>query len=131
MKRIAAILILAAFHGADAAEWTRVGGNNNVACYADPASISRKGNLATMTNLLNFTTAQTELSVGHKPYRSQKETREFDCINERYRRTRFSLRADFMFGGALVNSIAADGAWNPVVPGSLGDALWKFACGKK
>ena len=36
-----------------------------------------------------------------------------------------------MFGGALVRSNAVDGEWNPVQPASLGEALWKFACGKK
>ena len=84
-----------------------------------------------MINLLNFSSAQTERSIGRLPYRSQKETREYDCINERYRLTRFSLRADFMFGGALVRSNSDDGGWLAVAPASLGEALWKTACGKK
>ena len=114
-----------------AAEWVRVGGNNNVGVYADPASITLKGHFATMTSLLNFTTAQTERSIGKKPYLSQKDTREYDCINERQRLLRFSLRSKFMFAGELVRSNADDGEWRAVEPGSLGAALWKFACGKK
>ena len=126
-----AALIGLALSSSAAAEWVRVGGNNNVGVYADPASISKKGNFATMTSLLNFTTAQTDRSIGRKPYLSQKDTREYDCINERQRLTRFSLRSQFMFAGELVRSNADDGEWHAVEPGSLGAALWKFACGKK
>ena len=133
MPRIAAAtaLICFALSSSAAAEWVRVGGNNNVGVYADPTSISKKGNFATMTSLLNFTTAQTDRSIGKKPYLSQKDTREYDCINERYRLTRFSLRSQFIFAGELVRSNADDGEWHAVEPGSLGAALWKFACGKK
>lgn len=131
MHRAAATLVFVLISSGAAAEWVRVSGNNNIGVYADPASLSKKGHLATMIDLLNFSSAQTERSSGRLPYRSQKETREYDCTNERYRLMRFSLRADFMFGGALVRSNAADGEWNPVQPASLGEALWKFACGKK
>jgi len=114
-----------------AAEWVRVGGNNNVGVYADPKSISKKGSNTTMTSLLNFTQAQTDRSIGKKPYLSQKDSREYDCVNQRQRLLRFSLRSQFMFAGELVRSNADDGEWQPVEPGSLGEALWKFACRKK
>ena len=131
MQRAASVLICLAISTGAAAEWVRVGGNNNVGVYADPASISTKGHFATMTSLLNFTTAQTERLIGKKPYLSQKDTREYDCINERQRLLRFSLRSKFMFAGELVRSNADDGEWRAVEPGSLGAALWKFACSKK
>jgi hypothetical protein len=134
MKYATAIAMLVLTHAACAApasQWVRVAGNNQVGVYADPASISRKGNFATMTSLLNFTTAQSERSIGNKPYLSERDTREYDCINERQRLTRFSLRSKFMFAGELVRSNSDDGEWNPVEPASLGAALLKFACGKK
>lgn len=128
---VTAVLIGLALSSSAAAEWARVGGNNNVGVYADPASISKKGHIASMTSLLNFTTAQTDRSIGKKPYLSQKDTREYDCTNERQRLMRFSLRSKFMFAGDLVRSNADDGEWRAVEPDSLGAALWKFACGKK
>ena len=114
-----------------AADWARVAGNNTVVCYADRASIERRGEMAKMKNLLNFTLPQTERSVDNKPYLSQREEREYDCRRERYRLLHFSLRADPMFSGALVRSGPDDGEWKKVAPGSLGAALWRAACNKK
>jgi hypothetical protein len=131
MLRAAFVLIALLFSTVASAEWVRVGGNNNVGVYADPASISKKGHIATMTSLLNYTRVQTDRSIGKKPYLSQKDTREYDCVNERHRLVRFSLRSQFMFAGELVRSNADDGEWRAVEPDSLGAALWKFACGKK
>ena len=131
MRYTALILLLLVISSPAVAGWVRVGGNSKVAVYADPATISVKNRFATMSSLLNFSNVQTERSIGGKPYRSQKDTREYDCINERQRLLRFSLRADFMLGGTLVRSKADDGEWHGVEPGTLGAALLKLACGKK
>ncbi len=131
MKRMAAVLILVALNTGAAGAWVRVGGNSNAVCYADLASITKKGHIATMTSLLNFTSAQTAGSIGGKPYHSEKDQREYDCVNERHRLMRFSLRAGAMYGGAVVRSQSDAGEWSAVTPGSLGEALWKFACGRK
>ena len=128
---LAIAIAFAAVPPVAAAGWTRVAGNNTVVCYADPATIERKGDLAKMKNLLNFTLPQTERSIDNKPYLSQREEREYDCRKERYRLLRFALRADPMFSGAVVRSGADDGEWKTVAPGSLGAALWRAACSKK
>ena len=96
-----------------------------------PATIERKGDIAKMKSLLNFTLPQTERSIGNKPYLSQRDEREYDCRNPRYRLLHFSLRADPMFSGALVRSDSDDGEWKQVTAGSLGAALWRTACAKK
>jgi surface-adhesin protein E len=36
-----------------------------------------------------------------------------------------------MGSGNLVDRSSGKGKWLPVSPGSLDQALWKFACGKK
>jgi hypothetical protein len=131
MKLLLCALLLTLLPTAAAAGWVRAGGNANVVCYADPDTLTREGNLARMRNLLDFTKPQTERSIGNKPYLSQREEREYDCRNERYRLLRFSLRSGRMFAGERVSSGADDGEWAPVTPGSLGEALWKTACGKK
>ncbi len=131
MKPLLCALLIALLPHSAAAAWVRAGGNANVACYADPATLTRAGNLARMHNLLDFTSPQTDRSIDNRPYRSQREEREYDCRNERYRLLRFSLRSGRMFTGERVPSGADDGEWAPVLPGSLGEALWKTACGKK
>jgi hypothetical protein len=130
IRQFLCALVLAALANGAAAAWTRVAGNKGVVCYADPATITRSGSFAKMKSLLDFTTPQTERSIDAKPYLSQRDEREYDCINERYRLLHFSLRAGAMFSGALVRSNADDGEWLPMMAGSLGAALWKTACGK-
>mgnify|MGYP006296898565 FL=1 len=127
---LAALCLFAALPAA-AAGWQRVAGNENVALYIDPASLERKGERARLKNLIDFKAPQTDRSIGGKPYRSRQEVREYDCRDPRYRLTWFSLRDGPMFAGALVRSQADDGAWSPVAPGSLGEALWRRACGGK
>jgi hypothetical protein len=124
-------LMLALLPQHAAAAWQRVGGNANVVAYADPATIKRQGHLARMANLLDFAAAQSDRSVGKQPYLSQREEREYDCPNERYRLLKFSLRAGPMFSGAAVRGKSNDGEWSPMMPGSLGEVLWKTACAKK
>ena len=131
LKHIFCVLMLATLANGAAAAWTRVAGNKSVVCYADPATITRSGSFAKMRSLLDFATPQTERSIGEKPYLSQRDEREYDCVNERYRLLHFSLRAGPMFSGALVRSNADEGEWLPMTAGSLGAALWKTACGKK
>lgn len=113
---------------AAAARWQRVAGNENVACYVDPASVERKGEFTRMKSLLDFAAPQTDRAIGGKAYRSRQEIREYDCRGRRYRLAWFSLRDGPMFAGALVRSEADGGEWSPVAAGSLGEALWRRAC---
>lgn len=131
MKRALTILFLLSICINATAAWVRAAGNNNVGVYADPASIQRSGNSVKMKSLLNFTTAQTERSIGNKPYLSQSQQHEFDCAHDRYRLLHFSLRAGFMGAGNVVRSGADSGEWQKVQPASIGHALWLLACGKK
>ena len=124
-------LALAMLAPVAAAGWVRVGGNANVVVYADPAAITRKVNFARMRNLLDFAAPQSDRSIGKQPYLSLREEREYDCGNERYRLLRYSLRAGPMFTGAAVPAKSDDGVWLPMMPASLGEALYKTACAKK
>ncbi len=132
MKRLVLTLVLAALSGNAAAAWVRVGGNHDIlGSYADPASIRKTGSLVKMTSLLDFKSPQTDQSIGGQPYLSQKDLREYDCKAAKYRLLRFSLHSGRMDAGKIVRGGPNPGDWSPVVPGSLGEALWKFACGKK
>ena len=132
MRRVVLALVLAALSGSAAAAWVRVGGNHDIlGSYADPASIRRKDGLVEMTSLLDFRARQTGQSVGAKPYLSQNERREYDCKAAGYRLLRLRLHAGHMGAGKVVHGNPAPDGWSPVVPGSLGEALWRVACAKK
>jgi len=132
MNRFVLALILAVFSGSAAAAWVRVGGNHDVlGSYADPASVRKQGGMVRMASLLDFKAPQTEQSAGAAPYLSQRDRREYDCKAARYRLLDSSLHAGHMSKGKQVRSGPIAGGWSPVVSGSLGEALWKFACRKK
>jgi len=54
-KSILAMLLVAA-SGSAGAEWTQVGTSDTSTVYADPATISKDGNIAKMWHLLDFRT---------------------------------------------------------------------------
>ena len=54
MKRLALALALAALSCSSAAEWVIVNDNDEYTAYADPATISREGNLVQMSDLIDL-----------------------------------------------------------------------------
>ena len=59
---------------------------------------------------------------------SSKAHSQFDCDNPRMRTTAISLHSGQMGNGEIVETAALSDAWLTVAPGTLLDALWKFAC---
>jgi len=125
------LFALSTFNSEATAAWTRVGGNNDISgAYADPASIQKAGEMVRMKSLLDFRSARTDHSRGDDPYLTEIDLREYDCKNRRYHLLRFSLRSGHMGDGKIVKSGPPIKDWWPVLPGSIGDALLQFACGK-
>jgi len=125
------LFILLFLSGAPAyAEWVAVGGNEEagVTAYADPDTISRKGDLAKMWALFDSKTTQ---NIGVGLFMSRKDHREYDCPKERYRVLTFTQFSGNMGSGKLGYSDSDGSNWEPVVPQSMNQTLWKFACGKK
>ena len=62
---------------------------------------------------------------------SSKEQREYDCKDERTRLLAFLWFSGQMGSGKVVysNSVTSM-TWDPISPGSVGETLWKIACGK-
>ena len=132
MRRVAMAMALMALSSNVAAAWVRVGSNHDIlGCYADPGSIRKKGELAIMSSLIDFKVPQGDQSLGAAPYLSQKEQREYDCKATRYRLLHITLRGGNMGSGKTVGGLPISRDWSPVVVGSLGEALWKFACRRK
>jgi hypothetical protein len=83
MRKTFLILMSLVANASAAAEWVRVGVNGSTTSYADPATVRKAGNTATMSDLLDFTTAQSR-PYG-TPYLSQVTQQEYDCTDRRAR----------------------------------------------
>jgi hypothetical protein len=122
-------LLILLCNGPAYAEWVAVSGSDESGeiGYVDPATIRRKGDMVKMWELKDFKTVRT---AGATAYLSIKTQAEFDCAEERMRMLAFSVFADNMGSGKVVWSNSDEGKWKPVEPGSVGEGLWKIACGK-
>jgi len=130
MERMAptlAVLLLAFFSTAAAADWTAVhDGNEIYAPFADVGTLRRHGPMAKMSGLYDF--RKKDFTPGGLPLFSTVVLREYDCEQ---RRVRLLSSIDFsghMGEGAVADSSNAAGRWEEVVPGSGDEAFWKIAC---
>jgi len=127
-KSILAMLLVAA-SGSAGAEWTQVGTSDTSTVYADPATISKDGNIAKMWHLLDFKTVQSR-PYG-LPYWSQKTQQEYDCTEARERTLEFHHYSENMGNGDVTHTDSEPGDWKPVLPGTPGAARRELACGKR
>jgi len=126
VKRFALALALAALVGNSAAEWVMVYDHGEYIAYADPATVSREGDLAQMSDLIDLKSPQSS------PYGNQHASStahsEFDCQNPRIRTIAFSLHSGQMGDGDIIETVAESNRWLPVAPGTLLNVLWQLAC---
>ena len=134
MKRLLLGLMLIVTATAASAEWTFVsdtgGDTDDYIQYVDRATIRKRGNLVKMWGLRDFKTVQK--SAAGDSYLSSNAQEEYDCKEEKSRILAFTWFAGKMGNGKVVYSNSDTGdKWSPISPGSVGETLWKIACGKK
>ena len=131
LKRLLLIALLVLSSGPAYAEWVSVGGyesQGGYTAYVDPDTIRRKGDLVKLWRLINFKTTQT---VAGDSFLSVKEQTEFDCTEGRMRGLALAAFSGNSGTGDVVYSQSVEQKWEPVFPGSVGQDMWKVACGKK
>ena len=130
MTRLILILLLVLSCGPVYAEWVEVSANKKagVIAYADPGTIRRTGDLVKMWSLFDLHTTQT---AGGNSYSSIKALQKYDCAEDRSRALAHTKFSGNMGHGTVVYSNTEEGTWAPVAPVSVGQELWKVACGKK
>lgn len=130
MKKLLCGLLLAAVTHVAAAAWERVGAaDDGTVVYADPATLQKGGDAVKMTALLDYKTAEKDVSG--KPYMSAKLVQEYDCSGGRGRTRYFSFHAGQMGTGKIVYSeMRADAEWLPAKRAIIGETLWNYACRK-
>ncbi len=112
------------------AEWVTIGYSESLggyAVYVDPSTIRHKGNhLVKVWTLTDYTTLQT---VASHSFLSSKAQNEFDCAEELQRELAVTWFSNHMGNGNGVWHNSDETKWRPVAPGSVGEGVWKFACG--
>ena len=112
------------------AEWTPIDNNDEFTSYVDRATIRRNGNFVKMWNMQDFKTVRK--SASNDSYLSSKAQWEYDCKEERKRMLAFYWFSGQMGSGTVVYSDSdLENKWSPISPYSLGETIWKVACGKK
>ena len=127
MKLLIAAL-LAVFSTSALAEWTEIGGNDTLATYADLSTIRKSGDKVKMWNLSDFKVVQT---VNGKRLLSKAMQYEYDCKEEISRMLTLNYYSKNMGQGDIVYmSGNLHVEFEPIPPGSVGETLFKVACGK-
>lgn len=129
-QRLILIMLLLVLSGGPAyAEWVRVGETDTYTGYIDPKTIRLKADFAKVWGLYDNKTAQSSSEV--ESYLSIKTLDEYDCLEKQTRNLRLDLYSEQMGKGKMLSSYTNPDKWKPVMPGSVGEVAWKFACGKK
>jgi hypothetical protein len=126
MKILLPTLLLALSSTSAIAEWTHHGGNKDSDLYIDRDSIRKDGEMAQMWFMEDYRGVK-KISYG-KSLLSAQTLGEYDCKNERVRTVKFAIYSGKMGSGDVVSTSSIKIAWEPVVPESLGEILWKIAC---
>jgi len=130
VRRVWLPVLLIASSGGAAADWSPVGGDEEIfRAYADPDTIRRSGDRARMAGLYDFKRAD-RTPEGRELF-STTVQREYDCASLQVRLLAHVDHAGHMGEGAAVSSGAAPGRWEPVVAGALDEAFLKIACGPR
>ena len=123
------VLLLVLSSGPAYAQWVLVGESSSGATvYVDTDTIRRNGDRVTMWELLDY---KTMITFGGKSFLSIKELSEYDCAGERHRVNSLVEYSGNMGKSTVVYSDSDEGTWIPLVPRSVDQTLWEFACGKK
>jgi len=129
MKKRLLTLVLAVVSSSAMAEWVYIGGNDRFTLYSDPTTISESGNMVKMLRLTDFKTVQGNTG---EHYMSTKRQDEYNCVKEQRRIIFITAHSENMGEGYVVMRVVnKPGDWKSISPGSQGEAVWEFACGKK
>jgi predicted ribosomally synthesized peptide with SipW-like signal peptide len=121
-------LLLALSSGAASAAWTEIETfEDGMRVFADPASVKRRGDTASLEHLVRW--PQPQLEPAQPPYLSTKVLTDYDCVGKRER-----YRSSISYAGSMANGArvaiddnAAEG-WDPISAASMEEKLWQLAC---
>ncbi len=130
MKKLLLTLMLVFINTSAMAEWTEVEWTHEdggLTLYVDYTTIRKVGNKVKMLSLVDFEVIEKE----EIDLFSSRTKDEFDCEEKKMRQLFYALYSGSMGSGKMEHSNDEYLKWTPVEPGSMGEAMWKIACGKK
>jgi hypothetical protein len=130
MKKLLFTFILAFMNTSVMAEWTEVEWSHEdggLTLYIDYTTIRKENNKVRMLSLTDFEIVEKD-EIDLFSSRTQDE---FDCEENKMRQLFYALYSGSMGNGKMKHSNSEHLKWMPIKPGSMGEALWKIACGKK
>lgn len=132
MRKVILMLLLAVVSNSAIAEWIGVGSSDGIDIYVDKTTIRKNGSMVKMWSLNDYKTVHKDayFSEGNA-YLSIASQGEYDCKGEQARLLSFASYSKNMGYGNAVYSHTDNYIWEPFVPESITEALWKFACGIK
>ena len=128
MRKFILVLFFSVASNNAMAEWVEDGHSDSMTVYVDRSTIRRTGNMATMW-ILNDYEKSPELGEGFR--RSVKVQMEFDCTEEKARYLYSVNYFGNMGSGDVLHKNASTSLWEPAVPRSISQSLWKIACHKE
>lgn len=109
-------------------EWVVVDRKEAFIVYANTGTIRDANNIAKMWGLTDFI---SDKGAPVKGAMSLKTEREYDCIRQQMRILYMSRHSGNMGEGEIVGSDSNIGSWQPVMLGTIGERLWRIACGRR
>ena len=126
-KTILMIILVVVSTGA-AAEWSEVGGDNEVTVYIDPPTVRQSGDKAIVWMMIDYRSGK---DFKNGKFLSTKIKSEFDCKKKQTRNVyMFMYSGNMGAGDVLYKGKNLNLKWNPIVPGMVGDREFKMACEK-
>lgn len=112
------------------AEWTEVEWSHEdggLTLYVDYTTIRKEGSKVRMLSLTDFEIIEKDKT----DLFSSRTQDEFDCEEKKMRQLFYALYSGNMGSGKMEHANSEHLKWMPVEPGSMGEAMWEIACGKK
>jgi hypothetical protein len=122
-----AFLLLAALAAPAAAEWTEVGGNEQVTFYVDNATRAVQGDKASMWMLVS---SKKPRSNGDLKFSSIRTRFEFDCSAQRVRELETHFHAGENAEGDVVGGYTEPTDWEVLPEGTVKNEVAQLACAK-
>lgn len=108
------------------AEWTKVFSGYNPTAYADLATLTRDGDIATMWVLVDF--KKVPFDGNNLPYLSLKMKTEYHCKKTEFRFLELASYSGHMATGHKPYTSEEPSAWQPANDQGIQKPLWDVAC---
>ena len=128
MKHFYIAIVLALSSGNAVADWALMSMNIEFLVYADGATSQRIGNIVRMWTMRDRFSSQI---IEDQAYLSSEMQNEYDCKEKKWRQIYVLRYSGRMGAGRVFPFHTLNVNWESVLPGTIVDAEWLFACKKR